>query len=112
MTSMTKGPPVYVRISNFEVVRTEEVVRNLVFVDYNSADGAVGVEVTSGAVERSLADDPQAVANILSNELMMLMNHMPRMGGPNLNEQKWGQALAQKLVDEGVLRAAEGGTGI
>ena len=67
--------------------------------------------LVSDRERRSLADDPQAVANILSNELMMLMNHMPRMGGPNLNEQKWGQALAQKLVDEGVLRAAEGERG-
>ena len=71
-------------------------------------DGSCEIEEYDLVPVGSLADDPQAVANILSNELMMLMNHMPRMGGPNLNEQKWGQALAQKLVDEGVLRAAEG----
>ncbi len=69
---------------------------------------AYGTE-TSTAQRRSLVDDLAAVANILSNELMMLMNHMPRMGGPNINERKWGQALAQKLVDQGVLRVAERG---
>ncbi len=49
--------PVYVRVSNYDVDRTEEVVPGLVFIDYNEGGVVVGVEVTVGVVERAAEGD-------------------------------------------------------